>query len=272
MKLSCVVLGAVMLASLAQADEALLAPIHDGAEPVEEGSLLLGSVEFGGSPEQRLVFLVRDGLDDVLRMYRERGLSFDQTGQSKVSGLTADLYSAEVLEQSQVVRRLNDYTLARTAGVQLLVPYPRESGVYLGALKDSVAKGYHEQAELDRIAAQYAHLESSLFPSMQGKDGKWSPADEVLVDQYYAGVQGGFSDAVVDVNDVAARMQALIAEGRMDEVAALSEEMAGSLDAMGETAMADTWEQGIALLEELDRLAFRLVLIIDRQPEFWEAQ
>lgn len=272
MKLSYVVLGAAVLASLARADDALLAPIYDGAEPVDERFLQLGSLELGGRPQERLVFLLRDGLEHVLRFYGDNGLSFEQAGQSRVSGLKAELYAAELLKQSQVVRRLQDHTLARSAGAQLLVPRAREAGVYLGALKDSVAKGYHEQAELNRVAAQYAHLESSLFPPVQGKDGEWSPADEVLVEQYYGSVYAGFSGAVTNLDDIAARMQALIAEGRMEEVAALSEEMAGSLDSMGEPAMADSWDQGIALLEELDRLAFRMVLIIDKQPEFWEDQ
>lgn len=31
----------------------------------------------------------------------------------------------------------------------------------------------------------------------------------------------------------------------------------------------DSWDEGIELLQELKRLAYRAVLIIDRQPEYW---
>lgn len=58
----------------------------------------------------------------------------------------------------------------------------------------------------------------------------------------------------------------------MDEIAASSEAMASGLGSMGDAAMADSWEQGIALLGELDRLAARLLLIIDKQPEQWETR
>jgi len=52
MKLTCVVSVALVLAGLARADEALLAPICNGAAPVDERFLQLGSLERGGSSQE----------------------------------------------------------------------------------------------------------------------------------------------------------------------------------------------------------------------------
>lgn len=260
----------LMVSASICASEGLVAPVYPGAHPVEPQRLQVSALEFGGAPSQRTYWLVRDDWASVAAFYEKRGNALGQEKRSLVNGVAADLYSAEVLEASETVKRLQDYTLARPAGLQVLVPRPREESVYFGALKDAVAKGHHSQQELDQVAARYGWLESCVFPPMQNDYGGWQPADEVLVERYYAAQQTGFSTAAVDMDDIARKMQELMAEGKLDEAMELSQEMASSLDNMGEVSSADSWDQGIELLQELESLAYRLVLIIDKQPEEWK--
>jgi hypothetical protein len=264
-------LWVTMISVPALGGDPLVAPAYPGAEPIDAALLDVGSLEFGGRPEQRAYFLVRDNLDAVTDFYAQKDIAPGEPKRSRLGGVAADLYFVKLLDQSETLKQLKDYTLARPAGIQMLVPRAREEGIYLGALKDSVAKGQHSQQELDQVAARYAHLESCVFPPMQDEDGSWMPADQVLAGRYYSGMQQGFAAAAVDMDEIAARIQSLIAEGRMDEVAALSEQMAASMDTMGDVATADSWDQGIELLDELEQLAYRVVLIIDRQPETWSA-
>lgn len=271
MKNFLLVLCVVLFSGRALADESLVGPVYPGAEKIDPARLQIGSLEFGGSPGQRAYFLVRDELEAVAAFYQQQGLVAGEPKRSRIGGVVADLYVLPVLDQSETVKRLQDYTLARPAGVQLLVPRAREHGIYLGALKDSVDKGHHSQQELDQVAARYAWLEESVYPPMQDEDGAWMPADQVLVERYYAGTQAGFDIAAVDMDEIAKEMQALAAEGKMDEMAQLSQRMAASLDNMADVTSADSWDQGIELLEELERLAFRAILVIDRQPEHWSA-
>jgi hypothetical protein len=271
MKRPMFMLCSSLLASPLSADDPLVAPSYSRADRVDAKRLQVGSVEFGGNSEQRAYFLVGDELESVIEFYSRQGIEPGKPKRSRLSGVAADLYFAEVLDPSEPIKRLEDDTLARRAGVQMLVSQAREPGFCFGALRDSVARVHHRHQELDQREARYGWLESCVSLPMQSDDGSWQPADEVLAERCFASQHAGFSAAAVELDESARNMQKLMAEGKMDEAMAWSQHIAAGPDNIGDVASAGSWDQGMELLEELEKLAYRVVLIIDQQPERWRA-
>jgi hypothetical protein len=260
-----------VLAAPVLAQPGLVAPVYPGAEQVDESGYLIGGLIFGGHAGQRTMFLLRDELEQVSAFYAGQGMEPGARRSARFAGLQAELRYREVLSQADSRSRLSDYTLARPAGIQLLAIRPREPGVYLGALRESVAKGYHSEAELDEVAGRFAYLESCVFPAMRDENGQWRPADEVLAERYYAQRQGGFTAAATDIDAVAKQIEDLVMQGRMEEAQVLMQQMAAGLGAVEGVATADPWQDGIRFLEELEQNAYRSVLLIDMKPEQWSA-
>ena len=261
---------AVFLANSVLAGETLLAPVYPGALEVDEQQeQIAGNRVFGGFPEQRAMFLIKDGPEEVLAYYSKQGLAMGEPTSSHLGGLLADSHSREILDSKAVSDRLEDFTLVRSAGMEVFKPQARDRGVYLDLSRNSVINGHHSQAELEQLAERYAYLESCVFEVMKNDNGQWLPADKVLVDKYYAARKDAFSEPAMDMEQLARKMQELVLAGRMQEAQALTEKMTSGLGALDDTAAADTWQDGLDLLQELNLHAYRTVILIDKKPEQW---
>ncbi|TVR79154.1 MAG: hypothetical protein EA412_06980 [Chitinophagaceae bacterium] len=124
--------------------------------------------------------------------------------------------------------------------------------------------------ELQSVLRQYEFLKRAFFPRTSQKrtlnDGTevFKGLEEVLFERFFAD-----SDQIraMRLQEYLDQYANLIVEGKLEEAASVSER----IDALSKTASnsTDMWNHAINYLEELRKLAYRTLLVIDRHPSEW---
>lgn len=128
----------------------------------------------------------------------------------------------------------------------------------------------HTKKQLLEVYAKYRHLETSWYPTVKTGVGvtsydRWVLArDQQSTDQRDGQVRG-------NVQALAARIQAAMAAGRMDEVKALTEQAQQDMTGNGAGApqLQDQWDHWLAVLKDLDAHAYRTRISINTEPKGW---
>lgn len=144
-------------------------------------------------------------------------------------------------------------------------------------LKQEVISGRHSQKELDSLYRRYGWLSTAYYPMKKSSNGAQA-YDHWLVARTQARIQkpqkvvnkaaGQLGEGAAQVG---ARMQQLIAQGRMGEARKLGEQMASAMQGSGRIGEAETdlqsrdhWQQWVAVLKQLALHAYKTRIIIDR--------
>lgn len=128
----------------------------------------------------------------------------------------------------------------------------------------------HTKKELLELYTKYRHLETSWYPTVKTADGVTSYDRWVLAREQRTTDQQD-SATRVNAQALAARIQAAMAAGRMDEVQALSEQaqQGASGSGGGLPQLTDQWNHWLAILKDLDAHAYRTRISINTDPKSW---
>lgn len=156
-----------------------------------------------------------------------------------------------------------------------------KTSVFSG-LQREIAFKRHSGSELVNVYNKYRWLESAFYPPHKTAKGSesyytwlvattWARINSPQKSAAASGRQMGQSAAAV-----AARMQKLIAEGRMQEAQQLGQQMAATVQKGQRAAKADQtlqqrdhWQEWMAVIRQLAAHAYKTKIVINTKPANW---
>lgn len=222
-----------------------------------------GSVEGDcrGMEESRSFYLTRDPQSAVKEFYiRHRGAGGGTDSLEYAFGATE---GAEFVKYSS-----STFEVSSDDGVLIYRNSGRSDAVktVLRKLEDLAleAPGTFSRAEYDRAVARYGDM-AKIYPLSDERDrgGRRIPVDQLLLELCEAEYEQLLGDEPTDEAAVQAQFNALIAQGRFQDAAALMERyssgVVGRYDKTRSREVVDLW---LAFLEEMEHHAYPVVIYI----------
>lgn len=267
---------------------ALVAPVYPGAQHIRDTGF-------------SAVYFTKDAAAKVRGFYGGHGLKLGDAGALRpvpraLSALPksdgrvgADLKSyKQICHEVAGVYGHTPHSMVdgpETAGVVIAWRTPPRQ-VDLSPDKDSVFSGFmnevnmgrHSRADYAALFKKYGWLETAYFPD-HGK----TRYDHWLVNKTWAKLQApeqagaaGGEAAAGNMEAMARKMQALVAQGHMQEAQALAAKMqagqqAGmaSASAIGAAQTTDNWKLWLGVLKKVKAHAYRTAIAVDKPPAAW---
>lgn len=139
-------------------------------------------------------------------------------------------------------------------------------------LKDEALSGRfgHTKKQLLEVYAKYKHLERDWYPAVK-TDNSVTSYDRLQIAGERQASAKGAQEARGNMEALAARIQAALAAGRMDEVQALSAQMQKGASQQGGSLPQnqDQWDHWLGVLKKLDAHAYSTRISINTQPKSW---
>lgn len=284
--------GVALAMPLAASAGTLVAPVYPGA--VERSAT-----------SDAVVYLSKSALPEVRAFYAKQGIKLLKwTKVTPSPEALVALPKAEKRLTAAVLDRKGICAAKAKAGShapESMVDGPEAAGVAVGwnsppqsvdlvPDKTSVFSGFdrevvlqrHSRAEYAALFKKYGWLETAFYPPHKGADGM-QPYDRWLVQNTWDRLQApervavarGKQDAQSAVA-LAKKMQALMQQGRMQEMQQLAQQMAGiqkngmaAGQDIGAAQKQDQWNMWLGVLEKVKAHAYRTVIAIDKDPGVW---
>jgi len=269
-----VVTGTLVLAAPVAAQQNgadLVAPVYPAAIPVphvdDSADLLRDwNLEDDGYvfKDNTRSFLSKDRIDKV-RAYYDAEIGEMQNASLTYLRVPEGMRSETMRPGAYVyARQIGRNENSELTGVELRALEPEDAhpgqyravGPIFEKLQVGQVSGQATKQQYDDVVNEYKYLASMFYPLTEERSerGRRLSADEVVVNGCQQDAGGGMSP-----EELEAKMKQLMAEGKMQEMQKLAQNMSGA-------SGMDTWDTWVGCLKKLEAQGYKTLITIHIQP------